>query len=35
MKLFICLALFSLSNAEPLFRLPLHRNMDPLSTNPD
>ncbi|GBO18779.1 hypothetical protein AVEN_266086-1, partial [Araneus ventricosus] len=28
-------ALFSLSNAEGLFRLPLHRNMDPLSTNPD
>ncbi|GBN10860.1 hypothetical protein AVEN_81792-1 [Araneus ventricosus] len=27
MKLFICLALFSLSKAEPLFRLPLHQNM--------
>ncbi|GBM35772.1 hypothetical protein AVEN_108968-1 [Araneus ventricosus] len=26
MKLFFCLALFSLSSAEPLFRFPLHRN---------
>ncbi|GBM54101.1 hypothetical protein AVEN_247712-1 [Araneus ventricosus] len=26
MKLFFCLALFSLSSAESLFRFPLHRN---------
>ncbi|GBN15569.1 hypothetical protein AVEN_102150-1 [Araneus ventricosus] len=34
-ELFFRLDLFSLSNAEPLFRLPLHRNMEPVSTNPD